>query len=86
MVSVSGEFAVEPAQAGQVGVLPAGRVESRHLIEHRRCRVGAARLYLVALDAADDVLEQEREPSGLRLDLGGVGAGTRVATRRATSR
>ena len=75
MVSVSGEFQVEPAQRRQFGILPAGHVESRHLIEHRRCRVGAARLYLVALDAADDVLEQEREPSGVRLDLGGVHGG-----------
>ncbi len=50
-------------------------MQTCHLVEHGDCAVGGAGSYLVALDATDDVLEQEREPSGLGLDLGGVGVG-----------
>ena len=50
-------------------------MQAGHLLEDGRGDVGTARRDLVALRAADDVLEQEREPAGLGLDLGDVGAG-----------
>ncbi len=50
-------------------------MEAGHLVEDGRRDVGTARRHLVALDAADDVLEEEREPACLRIDLGQVGEG-----------
>ena len=66
---------VEPLQRGQLRRLPAGGMEAGHLVEDGRRDVGTARPHLVALDAADDVLEEEREPARLRIDLGQVGEG-----------
>ena len=50
-------------------------MEAGHLVEDGRRDVGTARRHLVALGAADDVLEEEREPARLRFDLGHVGEG-----------
>ena len=50
-------------------------MEPGHLVEDGRRQVGTARRHLVTLGAADDVLEEEGEPTGLRFDLGHVGGG-----------
>ena len=68
-----GRATVEPVQRGQLRRLPTRSVESRHFVENGRGDVRTAGRHLVALGAADDVLEQEGEPPGLGFDLGDIG-------------
>ena len=70
-----GRVAIEPFQAGELGRLPAGGVQPGHPVEHGRRNVGRAGGDLVTLSRAGDVLHEEREPSGVWLDLGGVHGG-----------